>query len=321
MRWNLRSSLTSSLAVSLSLSLALTACSGSGSSGSSAPQAAAVAPAATTPAPAPATPATPVSTHPNVGVTVPVGPIVLVHGVDPVSLFTSQEVHFIGIPTALQNEGASVIRPMRAGMNSIDLRARQLKDAILAAYPDPSVKVNLIAHSMGGLDARYMITHLAMADRVASLTTISTPHRGTPISDVALGILPGPSQQVLDTMLNVIGWDLDFAINTSEDYIQNTFNPSTPNHPGVFYQSWAGRCDPIGATGARVRAVLIPTWTVIAADEGANDGIIPVSSSQWGLFRGTIGSDHFGELGLPQRGFDHTQFYLDVAEDLAQRGF
>jgi len=37
-------------------------------------------------------------------------------------------------------------------------------------------KVHLFAHSMGGLDARHMITHLGMANRVRTLTTIGTPH-------------------------------------------------------------------------------------------------------------------------------------------------
>ena len=51
-------------------------------------------------------------------------------------------------------------------------------------------KVNIVAHSKGGLDARYAITHLGLADRVASLTTINTPHRGCKFADVLLGAFP-----------------------------------------------------------------------------------------------------------------------------------
>jgi triacylglycerol lipase len=47
----------------------------------------------------------------------------------------------------------------------------------------PGDRVNVIAHSMGGLDARYAISRLGLDARVASLTTIGTPHRGTPIAD------------------------------------------------------------------------------------------------------------------------------------------
>lgn len=38
-------------------------------------------------------------------------------------------------------------------------------------------KVNIIAHSKGGLDSRYAISNLGAAPMVASLTTINTPHR------------------------------------------------------------------------------------------------------------------------------------------------
>lgn len=45
-------------------------------------------------------------------------------------------------------------------------------------------KFHIIAHSMGGLDSRYLITHLGGSHRIASLTTIATPHFGSPIADV-----------------------------------------------------------------------------------------------------------------------------------------
>ena len=44
---------------------------------------------------------------------------------------------------------------------------------------------------MGGLDARYMIGQLGMADRVAALLTVTTPHRGSPYADWC-GAPPGP---------------------------------------------------------------------------------------------------------------------------------
>ena len=43
-------------------------------------------------------------------------------------------------------------------------------------------KVNIIAHSKGGLDSKYMIENLGMEDSVASLTTLCTPHKGSPIA-------------------------------------------------------------------------------------------------------------------------------------------
>ena len=44
--------------------------------------------------------------------------------------------------------------------------------------------VNFLAHSMGGLDCRHLISHIKPTDYVPlSLTTVSTPHRGSPFMD------------------------------------------------------------------------------------------------------------------------------------------
>src|SRR5206468_12628217 len=63
--------------------------------------------------------------------------------------------------------------------------AKQIDDTLAATGAD---KVNIIAHAMGGLDARYVITTLGYGDRVASLTTMSTPHRGAALADFALSL-------------------------------------------------------------------------------------------------------------------------------------
>ena len=44
--------------------------------------------------------------------------------------------------------------------------------------------INFLAHSMGGLDCRHLISHVKPTQYVPlSLTTISTPHRGSPFMD------------------------------------------------------------------------------------------------------------------------------------------
>src|SRR5205814_1408651 len=47
----------------------------------------------------------------------------------------------------------------------------------------PAGPVHVIGHSMGGLDARFMVAKLGMETRVLSLTTVGTPHRGSPFAD------------------------------------------------------------------------------------------------------------------------------------------
>ena len=80
--------------------------------------------------------------------------------------------YWTGADMYLRKMGVRLIAPEVKPLGSIETRAHELKEAIERAYPRG--KVNIVAHSMGGLDARYMITKLGMGRRVASLTTLST---------------------------------------------------------------------------------------------------------------------------------------------------
>src|SRR5947199_10191516 len=106
-------------------------------------------------------------------------PIVLVHGLfgfDQLKLFGWPVCnYFAGIPKLFREAGNHVLTPSLSPCGSVEERASQLK-----AFLDremPREPVHLIGHSLGGLDSRYMISCLGMADRVLSLTTLGTPHR------------------------------------------------------------------------------------------------------------------------------------------------
>ena len=57
--------------------------------------------------------------------------------------------------------------------------------------------INFLAHSMGGLDCRHLISHIKPAEYAPlSLTSVSTPHRGSPFMDwcaVSLSRTPPPA--------------------------------------------------------------------------------------------------------------------------------
>src|SRR5467141_4710144 len=110
-------------------------------------------------------------------------PVVLAHGFlgfDEIELGRSKHLYFRGIGTHLEKLGAQVYSPRVPPASSISARAQRLAD-LIRAVPEP--RVNIVAHSMGGLDARYAISRLGLADKVASLVTIGAPHLGTPLAD------------------------------------------------------------------------------------------------------------------------------------------
>lgn len=175
-------------------------------------------------------------------------PVVLVHGafgfdrIGPIDYFNS-------VADALRGMGTEVLVTQTSAIHRTAHRARELKEQIERAFPDPAVKLNLIAHSQGGLDARYMITHLGMRNRVASLTTLGTPHRGTIAADLLLLNSGGSSQQALQRVLRLFGWDAGLLEDVSVRHMA-LFNLLTPDDPRILYQSWGAR-RPSGAAGAR----------------------------------------------------------------------
>src|SRR3954447_10597350 len=112
-------------------------------------------------------------------------PIVLVHGLlgfDKIDALGATWInYFPGIPELMSAVGNRVLIPRLTPTRGIEQRAKQLKDFI--NQHSPHEPVHLFAHSMGGLDARYMISRLDMAGRVLTLTTRGTPHRGTSFAD------------------------------------------------------------------------------------------------------------------------------------------
>ena len=104
-------------------------------------------------------------------------PIVLVHGM--MAKDFAFYPAFRGIVSFLRQQGLPVYVTNQDGIGTIAGNAAQLKAEISDILKKENCeKVNIIAHSKGGLDCRYAMDQLGMTPYVASLTTINTPHRG-----------------------------------------------------------------------------------------------------------------------------------------------
>ncbi|KAJ1990033.1 hypothetical protein GGI25_002361 [Coemansia spiralis] len=138
----------------------------------------------------------------------PRNPVVLCHGLygfdvrGPEKLPILQVHYWRGIREALEKIGAKVVIAKVPGTGGVSERARQL-DSLLSSRL-PSEKINILGHSMGGLDARYLITHIRSKNySVESLTTVCTPHRGSPFMDwcrdyLSIGYRVDPDQLIRD---------------------------------------------------------------------------------------------------------------------------
>ena len=282
-------------------------------------------------------------------------PIVLCHGFFGFEKFAGVDfvTYFYGVKDHLAQDGETLVfTPAVDPFNSSLVRGAQLTakvQEILAQTGYP--KVNLIAHSQGGLDAR-VVAH-DHPEMIASVTTIATPHYGTPVADVVLKLEANPNAQlVIDGLVQAVGSALyDTTGKTtslaksmqqmSSDGIAK-FNADYPNVQGIPYFSLTGRssgsngkpdCQLPDAPGFiakydsvndPINTLLSPTGSLLSGDGATpapNDGLVRAKDAKWGKFLGCIPGDHFDEIGQilgAGPGLGNTFQYLPMYSDLVK---
>lgn len=267
-------------------------------------------------------------------------PVVLLHGAAPDDYYGLVD-YFHGVHGDLEGLGFHVETPAVDPFASTEARAAQWTKHLDDLVADGvGRRFNLVAHSQGGLDARFLVSRLGQADRVASVVTIATPHRGSAVADVAAGLidlspvaddLVDAAADGLAALLGLPPQDALGAVATLNTAAMAEFNAQTPDAPCVYYASWAGHsCGILEPSciaeqgGEVVTPFLGATYTLLWLTDGPNDGMVPVASAVWGDFRGEIPADHLDEVGqivgLTSPAFDHEAFYRDEARRLAARG-
>lgn len=159
----------------------------------------------------------------------------------------------------------------------LEERAEDLRKQVerVLARPPGRSKVHIIAHSMGGLDARYMITKLGMASRVCSLTTIGTPHWGSSFADWGLEHRGEEVLRRLDQVIELDGF-LSLSSSNSKKFNEGAEQAEADND--VFYQTYTCWEEERN----RVFTPLQVSWKVIKEREkGYNDGLVSVTSQRW----------------------------------------
>ncbi len=225
-------------------------------------------------------------------------PIVLAHGlfgfdrlgVGPWTVAT----YFRGIPAALRAEGHRVLVTAVHPTAGIARRAELLGRQILAAFPDEPVHV--IGHSMGGLDARVLLADPAWHGRIRSLTTIATPHHGSTLAEVARRRL-GPVYR----LLHALGLDHQGFLDVTPERARR-LDEALPSPPsGVACYSIAGDPPP-----EEVGWSLRPLFRLMERWEGANDGLVSVTSSEaFGTPLPAWPSDHMQQTNWGQPPWRH----------------
>jgi len=253
-------------------------------------------------------------------------PVVLVHGIfahDRRSL-----INFWGrIPKILRNYGVVVFFGNTDAWGSIESNAEILKFSIDGILLETnSEKVNIIAHSKGGLDSRYLIWRYGYGDKIASLTTVSTPHHGAELADLIY------QQNIVHTRfarnaLDIFGvlygdtnpdmYNLNYQLTTEH---MREFNRIVEIDPGVYYQSvYSIMRNPFNDL------MFFSSYLYLRNISGANDGVVSEVSARWSDNITVIeGVSHAEIVDYKMRdisGINIPGIYVNIVKDLERRGF
>lgn len=237
------------------------------------------------------------------------------------------------IPDYLKLHGADIYTANQQAFLSIPDNAIKLKYRILDILENTNKdKINIIGHSKGGLESRYLTSNLGMHNYVASVTTLGTPHRGAYLADIVLGKIPVPNfllSQVTNIYAKLMGDDHPDsfrAVLQVSTQLMKKFNEDTPDMPNIYYQSYASHIN------KNYPSVLWRTLAgILKPYDGKNDGLVGVESAKWGDYKGLIctknaeSTSHGDMVGIAQnfgnKKFNAKAFLGTILHDLKERGF
>ncbi|MBE6877193.1 MAG: alpha/beta fold hydrolase [Ruminococcus sp.] len=262
-------------------------------------------------------------------------PVLLVHGI----FFRDWQIfnYWGRIPAELRKNGARIFYGKQQSAQSIEKSALELHQQIHAVLEQTGAeKINIIAHSKGGLDSRYAIAKLGDAPYVASLTTISTPHHGCAWVDDILQKIPESMQNWLDnkyrSVFQVLG-------DTSPSFLEGVYD-LTAEHSKIFNQECPVPeevfCQCRMSEMSKAFSAPFPLWFSYLCmkhfDSSAeSDGLVTADSAclngkAFDLLKlsGTRGISHGDMIDLNREnipGFDVREYYVSILKELKQKGF
>jgi triacylglycerol lipase len=209
---------------------------------------------------------------------------------------------------------------------SSEARAAALAAGIQERLPQGDF--HIIAHSMGGLDSRTLIASNpgGITARVKSLTTLSTPHKGSPVADLIVGNRPDDARRDLYDKLRSVLDRLKIQSGALKDLTTDGAD-AIPNvaatHQQIRYRSYAA----VGRSGGGRPSsfALALTHDYIKEITGQlNDGLVALDSAKYGEFQQTFwAGDHVDIVGynlddlvFRRLAFDHFAAYDELIAQL-----
>lgn len=254
-------------------------------------------------------------------------PIILVHGII-VKNFKSFRA-FGKIEKKLIEKGYKVYSSQTDAFGTIENNAMQLKEQIeKILLLEKADKINIIAHSKGGLDSKYMIEFLNMEDKVASLTTLCTPHRGSIIATKLLK-LPKFLLKYIAFWINlwykILGDKKPNSLEVCKQLSKKEIETDTLTISNKIY------CQSYSSSLKKTKDDFIMGIPLLVSryyeKDMETDGLVSNESSKFGEYQGVCIEDSISHKDIIDITLSKTKrekvyaFYLNLCTDLKNKGY
>jgi len=255
-------------------------------------------------------------------------PVVLLHGFGALAnlmqggVLHAEAMHLRGL-------GVWAYAPHVNPYDTVAVRAASWADRLEKVLAETGAdRLNLVGFSTGGLDARALARDPVWAERIASLFTVSTPHRG---SELATFVLERP-ERLRQGALAVMDFVGRAAYESAPPHAEAAVRELTPDAvgacfdpektiPGAWCASMAARAG--RGTDVPIHPALVVPNRILHAMAGVNDGIVPTASMHWGERLGVLDADHARQIGMkgtPGGAYDSLAFFEAHVDALRARG-
>ncbi len=262
-------------------------------------------------------------------------PLFMVHGV----FFRDLKyLNYWGrVPAELEKNGATIYYGNHQSALSVDNSAKELAARIKQIVEETGCgKVNVIAHSKGGLDTKWAIATLGIAPYVASVTTVNTPHRGCEFAEYLLNKAPvslrnkvaaayeAAFRKLGDTTPSFVDAVTDLTAQRARE-ISEYADQFDYKAAGIYTQS-------IGSWMKKASSGPFPlnmSYPLVKHFDGKNDGLVAEPSFRWGedytfienkKKRGISHADMIDLMRENINGFDVREFFVQIVAGLKNRG-
>jgi triacylglycerol lipase len=254
-------------------------------------------------------------------------PIILVHGL---AIKNYKFIKSFGnIERILNENNFKTYTSNQDGFGSIENNANQLKEEINKIIEkEQCEKVNIIAHSKGGLDIKYMIEELNMVDKIASFTTLCTPFKGSIIASLLLklpNIIKKPLAFILNFWYKIFKDKNPDALKACEQLKKvEKLEKETLKVPNTIY------CQSYYTELKKTKddfIMGIPLQFSIYFENETTDGLVSEESSKFGDFKGIAINDSISHRDIvdfyPRKNKKEKiyNFYIELCKDLEELGF